>query len=180
MKAQCAFEECSADRYASLATRTIPKIAAAPSQFHRPSALWAIGRSPHMLNSVSQMACHIAWRIVGRRPLRTYSPPMRPTYANRRTNRRETDPSLFVRLPRLGSMCCKVENKPAADVILKIISRGLTTTRPAFVNEHIFFFFAPTQAFILQASRPFGFLKDCKDLLQESCRCAKTKRGSER
>ena len=64
MKAQCAFEECSADRYASFATRTIPKIAAAPSQFHRPPALWAIGRSPHMLNSVSQ----IAWRNVGRDP----------------------------------------------------------------------------------------------------------------
>jgi hypothetical protein len=69
---------------------------------------------------------------------------------------------------------CKSEPQIAADVIFKIISRGLTTTRSAFVNEHIFFFLTPTQAFIIQASRPFGFLRDCKDLVQESCRCTKS------
>ena len=161
---------------------------------------------------------------------------MRPTYANRRTNRRETDPIAFRATSAFGfdvsqrrtrpcdrrstrrirakgtaariigiklSICvadcddfphrlltrrrpfpssapnhckrCKSEPQIAADVILKIISRGLTTTRPAFVNEHIFFFLTPTQAFIIQASRPFGFLRDCKDLVQESCRCAKTR-----
>ena len=122
---------------------------------------------------------------------------MRPTYANRRTNRRETDPHRFscdfrvwvrcvatqrtrpcdrkstrrirakgtaariigVKLSVCAPDCddfphrlltgrrpfpssasnhckrCKSEPQIAADVILKIISRGLTTTRPAFVNE---------------------------------------------
>ena len=60
-----------------------------------------------------------------------------------------------------------------ADVIFKITSRGLTITRSAFGNEHIFFFLTPTQAFTIKASRPFGFARDCEDLVQESCRCAK-------
>ena len=70
---------------------------------------------------------------------------------------------------------CKSELQIAADVIFKITSRGLTITRSAFVNERIFFFLTPRQAFIFQASRPFGFVRDCEDPVQESCRCAKRK-----
>ena len=68
----------------------------------------------------------------------------------------------------------------AAAFLIASLVIGALVVSYAFVNEHIFFFLTPTQAFIIQASRPFGFLRDCKDLVQESCRCAKTKRGSER
>jgi hypothetical protein len=89
------------------------KLPLPPVRFHRPSALWAIGRSPHMLNSVSQ----IAWRS----SVETPQDLMRRNHCKR----------------------CKSEPQIAADVIFKIISRGLTTTRSAFVNEHIFFFLTP-------------------------------------
>jgi hypothetical protein len=163
------------------------KLPLPPVSFHRPSALWAIGRSPHMFNSEGQ----VAWRKVSRDPsgliLRECVQHMRIGEQTGQTassllerHRLMTGRRSFPSWASNHCKRCKSEPQIAADVIFKITSRRLTTTRSAFVNEHIFFFLTPKQAFIIQASRPFGFVRDCKDLVQESCRCAKTKRGSKR
>jgi hypothetical protein len=59
------------------------------------------------------------------------------------------------------------EPQIAADVIFKITSRGLTITRSAFGNEHIFFFLTPTQAFTIKG---LSTVRICKRLRRSGAR----------